>query len=198
MKITSILFALLISSVSFGQLSKSEILEKREHHAEKMKDSVNGYLKPEEIAEFEGLDYFDFDSTFQIEAKFFKKKGKKFEMPTSTERRPIYRKYGYIEFTINDSLHTVEVYQNLALRKEKEYKDHLFIPFRDKTSRLETYGGGRYLDVKIPKKKKLLVDFNLAYNPYCAYSHRYSCPIPPEANTLNVRILAGEKTPFGH
>ena len=86
----------------------------------------------------------------------------------------------------------------MALRKKKEYKDYLFIPFRDGTSRMETYGGGRYLDLRIPKGKTILVDFNLAYNPYCAYSHRYSCPIPPEINTLNVRILAGEKTPFGH
>ncbi|MDG1428784.1 MAG: DUF1684 domain-containing protein, partial [Crocinitomicaceae bacterium] len=74
----------------------------------------------------------------------------------------------------------------------------LFIPFRDKTSRHETYGGGRYLDVQIPDRDMMHLDFNLAYNPYCAYSHRYSCPIPPEENTLNVSILAGEKTPLAH
>ena len=86
----------------------------------------------------------------------------------------------------------------MALRKEEGFEDYLFIPFRDGTSRIETYGGGRYLDVRIPDGKELLIDFNLAYNPYCAYSHRYSCPIPPVVNTLDVKIIAGEKTPIGH
>jgi len=193
-----LLFFALFSGLSFGQMSESEILEKRKSHSEKMKDSVNGYLTAEEITEFEGLDYFDFDSTFQIEAVFIKKKGRRFKMPTSTERLPVYRKLGIIQFKLNDTLCELEVYQNMALRKKKEYKNYLFIPFKDGTSRIETYGGGRYLDLRIPKGKTILVDFNLSYNPYCAYSYRYSCPIPPEVNTLTVRVLAGEKTPFGH
>lgn len=186
------------SSVSFAQLTEAEVLKKRQEHAENLSDSTMGMLNAEEIHDFEGLDYFDFDSTYQIEAVFIKKKGRRFEMPTSTERLPVYRRYGIIQFEINGKPYELEVYQNMALRKKKEYKDYLFIPFRDRTSRIETYGGGRYLDVRIPKGKTLLVDFNLAYNPYCAYSYRYSCPIPPEINTLEVRIPAGEKTPFGH
>jgi len=193
-----ILFLAFISSFSFGQLSESEVLEKRKEHAHELSDSTMGVLDAQEIYDFEGLDYFDFDSTYQIEAVFTKKKGRRFKMPTSTERLPVYRRYGIIQFRINDSLCELEVYQNMALRKKKEYKNYLFIPFRDGTSRVETYGGGRYLDVRIPKGKMILVDFNLAYNPYCAYSYRYSCPIPPEVNTLKVRISAGEKTPFGH
>ena len=80
----------------------------------------------------------------------------------------------------------------------KDYKDYLFIPFRDVTSGKETFGGGRFLDARIPKNDTLLIDFNLNYNPYCAYSERYSCPIPPTENTLKVSILAGEKVPVGH
>ena len=187
-----------IYSFSFAQLSESEILEKRTEHDSELRDTAVSILNSEEISEFEGLDYFDFDSTFQIEAKFCKRKGRKFEMPTSTDRLPVYRRYGIIKFTINDSLCKLEVYQNMALLNEEGYEDYLFIPFRDGTSRNETYGGGRYLDVRIPDGKMLLLDFNLAYNPYCAYSHRYSCPIPPAINTLEVNISAGEKTPFGH
>ena len=194
----SLLILVFVSYFSFGQLSEPEINQKRKEHAHELNDSTMGVLNAQEIHEFEGLDYFDFDSTYQIEAVFIKKKGRRFKMPTSTERLPVYRRYGIIQFKINDSLCELEVYQNMALRKKKEYKDYLFIPFRDGTSRIETYGGGRYLDVRIPKGKMILVDFNLAYNPYCAYSYRYSCPIPPEENTLEVRILAGEKTPFGH
>jgi uncharacterized protein (DUF1684 family) len=198
MKYIQFLLFLLISNLTFGQLSESDVLEKRKIHAEELGDSTMGVLNAEEISEFEGLDYFEFTSTFQIEATFTKKKGRRFKMPTSTDRLPVYRRYGLIQFTINDSLYELEVYQNMAIRKEKGFKDYLFIPFRDNTSRNETYGGGRYLDVRIPEGKTLLLDFNLAYNPYCAYSYRYSCPIPPKVNTLNVSIQAGEKTPFGH
>lgn len=189
---------LLLSTFSFGQLSESEVLEKRKIHAEELTDSTAGVLSAEEIDEFGGLNYFDFDSTFQIQAVFIKKRGKRFKMPTSTDRTPVYRRYGLIQFEINDSIFELEVYQNMALRKEEGFEDYLFIPFRDSTSRIETYGGGRYLDVRIPDGKTLLIDFNLAYNPYCAYSHRYSCPIPPAVNTLKVKIEAGEKTPIGH
>ena len=198
MKYIQFLLFLLISNLTFGQLSESDVLEKRKIHAEELGDSTMGVLNAEEISEFEGLDYFEFTSTFQIEATFTKKKGRRFKMPTSTDRLPVYRRYGLIQFTINDSLYELEVYQNMAIRKEKGFKDYLFIPFRDNTSRNETYGGGRYLDVRIPEGKTLLLDFNLAYNPYCAYSYRYSCPIPPKVNTLNVSIQAGEKIPFGH
>jgi uncharacterized protein (DUF1684 family) len=198
MKYFPIFLSLLISNLTFGQLTESEIIDKRQEHSRELSDSTMGVLNSKEIKEFGGLDYFAFDSTYQIEAVFIKKKGRKFKMPTSTERLPIYRRYGVIQFKVNDTLCELEVYQNMALRKKKEYKDYLFVPFRDGTSRVETYGGGRYLDMRIPKGKMTIVDFNLAYNPYCAYSYRYSCPIPPEINTLNVRILAGEKTPFGH
>lgn len=198
MKYTPFFLTLLISHLTFGQLSEPEVLEKREIHAEELSDSTQGVLNAKEISEFQGLDYFEFDSTFQLEAKFIKKKGRRFKMPTSTDRLPVYRRYGMVQFTINDSLFELEVYQNMALRKEEGFEDYLFIPFRDNTSRHETYGGGRYLDVRIPEGKTLILDFNLVYNPYCAYSYRYSCPIPPEINTLNMSISAGEKTPFGH
>jgi hypothetical protein len=63
---------------------------------------------------------------------------------------------------------------------------------------VNTYGGGRYVDTSIPKGSQIILDFNLAYNPYCAYSYRYSCPIPPEENTLSFPITAGEKVPVGY
>lgn len=194
--ITSLLF--FVSIQAFGQLSEAEILEKRSAHELELTDPAKGVLDSVEIVEFQGLDYFDFDSTFQIQATFTKKKGKRFEMPTSTDRLPVYRRYGIIQFTHNDTLCELEVYQNMALRKNPEFKNYLFIPFRDGTRVIETYGGGRYLDLTIPEGDTVLIDFNLAYNPYCAYSSRYSCPIPPVVNDLRVRITAGEKTPIGH
>lgn len=73
------------------------------------------------------------------------------------------------------------------------YEDYLFIPFRDKTSCNESYGGGRYMDFRIPETDSVTIDFNLSYNLYCTYNHKYSCPIPPAENSLPVKILAGEK-----
>jgi uncharacterized protein len=183
---------------AFAQLSESELLEKRSAHDSELRDTAAGVLNQEEIAAFHGLDYFDFDSTYQVQATFIKKKGRKFKMPTSTERTPIYRRVGIVRFTIDNTACELEVYQNIALSKDVAYKDYLFIPFRDGTSRIETYGGGRYLDVSKPSSSTLVIDFNQAYNPYCAYSYRYSCPIPPVINDLTVRIVAGEKTPIGH
>ena len=71
------------------------------------------------------------------------------------------------------------------------YEDYLFLPYTDLTSGDGSYGGGKYLDLKTPEGNTIIIDFNKAYNPYCAYSHRYSCPVPPEENDLLVRIEAG-------
>jgi hypothetical protein len=85
------------------------------------------------------------------------------------------------------------VYQNLGLLKNPEYEDYLFLPFNDYTNGNETYGGGRYLDVRIPKGNTMVLDFNKAYNPYCAYTYGYSCPVPPRGNSLETEINAGIK-----
>lgn len=189
---------ILLGFYGFSQNSEESILRKRAIHAAELMDSTSGILNQDEIEHFQGVDYFDFDSTFQITAKFTKSKGKKFKMPTTTERMPVYRRYGYIDFMVGKDSVRLTVYQNIELKKSKKYRDYLFIPFRDGTSRNETYGGGRYLDIRIPESDSILIDFNLAYNPYCAYSYRYSCPVPPEENTISVKIIAGEKNPIGH
>ena len=75
----------------------------------------------------------------------------------------------------------------------KELKDYLFLPFMDLTNGVSSYGGGRFLDLKIPEGESIIIDFKKAYNPYCAYNHRYSCPVPPDANHLNIEIPAGVK-----
>jgi uncharacterized protein (DUF1684 family) len=198
MKTAISIITLLLSFASFAQLTAEETAASREEHAKELSDTTYGVLNQEEIDAFHGLDYFDFNSLLQVEAAFTKSVGKVFKMPTSTERTPKYRRYGYVDFEVNGVTCHLEVYQNMPLRKDKEYKDYLFLPYRDLTSSNETYGGGRFLDVRIPKGKTLIIDFNQAYNPYCAYSYRYSCPIPPACNTLNVKIEAGEKVPLGH
>lgn len=183
---------------SLAQLSQKEVLQLRTEHKLHLSDTSYGYLSIEEIEHFEGLKYFDFDANYQVNAQFLKKKGKSFQMMTSGERRPWFRRYGYIIFEINNQECKLEVYQHLESKQSKDYDGSLFIPFRDQTSAKETYGGGRFMDIKIPDGKTILIDFNIAYNPYCAYSDRYSCSIPPVENTLKVEIRAGEMTPNGH
>lgn len=190
-----ILFFLFIANLSFGQMTAEQIDSLREVRNVQMK-TPGQILKKEEIENFIGLDFFEFSKSYQVIAKFKKKKGKKFSMPTSNGRITNYRRYGYLYFTVNNEPCTLAVYQNLELKKIKEYKNYLFLPFRDNTNAEESYGGGRYLDLQISDGETMILDFNLAYNPYCSYTHRYSCPIPPTENTLKISILAGEKIPF--
>jgi len=193
-----LLFTLFGSPNAFSQLSEQEILQKRIEHAAEIQDTSNHMLDSLERVNWEGLDYYSFKEKYQITARFKKQKGRKFEMPTSTDRLPIYRRYGYIYFDFNGTEQRLTVYQNIELKDREGFEDYLFIPFRDATNGEITYGGGRYLDTRIPEGKEVLIDFNLAYNPYCAYSHRYSCPIPPAENTLEISIEAGEKIPLAH
>jgi uncharacterized protein (DUF1684 family) len=201
MNYLNILFSIICFNNLFGQFDyqnyKDSILQLRLQHASALIDSSSSILNNDEIKEFTGVDYFSVDTNYRILATFQKSIGKRFRMPTSTERKPWYRIYGYLIFEINGIDGKLIVYQNLALKKNKDFKDYLFIPFRDATNKIETYGGGRYLDFKIPDKNSVLVDFNFAYNPYCAYSSRYSCPITPEENKLLFPVYAGEKIPVG-
>lgn len=144
-----------------------------------------------DLINFKSLRFYPVDTSLAVLASFKISKGKKFKMKTSGKRTPLYRKYGEVSFMIGDSLCRLNVYQNIALSKKKEYKRYLFLPFKDLTSGSTSYGGGRYLDLERPKGKTIWLDFNKAYNPYCAYSHHYSCPIPPPENFLNVEINAG-------
>jgi hypothetical protein len=202
MKYINIIIALLYTHCYWSQTEalnyNERILQSRILHAAELIDSTSGVLNVEEIKSFQGVSYFEVDSNFRISATFEKSKGKKFQMPTSTTRLPWYRRYGYVYFECNGIKDTLTVYQNLELKFDKAFKDYLFIPFRDATNKVNTYGGGRYIDISIPEDTEILIDFNLAYNPYCAYSYRYSCPIPPEENTLSFPITAGEKVPVGY
>lgn len=118
-----------------------------------------------------------------------------FKMETSGKVKKIYRTYAILTFTINDTVCRLHVYQSQQPMGIKEYAGHLFIPFTDQTSGEETYENGRYIDLTIADLENgaYLLDFNKAYNPYCAYiSNIYNCPLPPEENSLPVAIRAGE------
>lgn len=151
-------------------------------------------LMESDLKIFKGLDFYPVDAEFIVEARFVKsEKEKPFEMKTTGDRRPMYVKFGELHFELGGKSHKLNVYRNIELTKKEEYRDHLFLPFSDETSGNETYIGGRYIDLRIPKSDTLIIDFNRAYNPYCAYNYKYSCPIVPLENDLKVAVKAGVK-----
>lgn len=117
-----------------------------------------------------------------------------FTMTTSANTLKHYYKYGMLHFNVAGDHCHLFVYQSKDLMQTEKYKDYLFVPFTDATNGDETYGSGRYLEFNIQdiNNKTLKLDFNKAYNPYCAYSPDYKCPIPPKENSLKVAIKAGE------
>lgn len=144
--------------------------------------------------DFEGLEFFKPDTAYVVKAKFIRTpEAIPFMMPTTTNRESEETVYGIAEFTLNGKNHKLEVYQNRELMKKEGYEDYLFLPFADETNGEETYTGGRYIDLKIPDSDTLIIDFNRAYNPYCVYNKKYSCPLVPGVNALNTKILAGVK-----
>ena len=141
---------------------------------------------------FKGIHFFPVNSAYAVDARFVRTPDEKpFQMSTSSGMRKTYVKFAEVFFMINNKEYKLNVYQSQDLLKSVEYKDYLFIPFTDATSGNETYEGGRYLDLTIPTSDHILLNFNKAYHPYCAYTEGYNCPIPPQENTLPVRIEAG-------
>ncbi|MCD0465483.1 DUF1684 domain-containing protein [Flavobacterium sp. ENC] len=158
-------------------------------------DAKTSPLMEEDLKSFKTLDFYPVNGKYFVNAKLVKAKNEKvFEMKTTGTRTPKYIKYGTLYFKIEGVALQLNVYRSIDLSKTKEYKDHLFLPFSDLTSGKESYIGGRYIDLKIPKGETLTVDFNQAYNPYCAYNHKYSCPLVPLENDLKIEIKAGVKT----
>lgn len=157
-------------------------------------DAKTSPLMVEDLAAFKSLDFYPINEKFFVVAKFIRTDDEKpFEMKTSTSRKPMYVKHGEAHFTIDGSAFKLNIYKNIELSKDLEYKDYLFLPFSDLTSGKESYIGGKYIDMKTPKGNTIVIDFNRAYNPLCAYNSNYSCPKVPLENDLNIEIRAGVK-----
>jgi uncharacterized protein (DUF1684 family) len=190
-RILFLIFFAVFTNISFGQKS----------YKDSMETYLKKYVKEHEVVTGEDkelMSFFPVNEKYRITCRFERTPNSQwFRMESSGQIKKNYRTYGVIHFTINDTAVTLNIYQSQDLMATNQYKDHLFIPFTDATSGEETYESGRYIDLEIDdiKNDKLIVDFNKAYNPYCAYvSGRYNCPIPPAENRLAVAICAGEKS----
>lgn len=189
------LVVVLFSLFAFGQESQVKVAEEFQLKLnESFRDSLHSPLMEEDLSHFESLDFYPISEKFIVEATFIRtKKEKPFKMKTSTARTPMYKKYGELHFEIDGKQFKLNVYQNIELIQKPGFNDYLFLPFSDKTNGKETYIGGRYLDMRMPKSKTVIINFNKAYNPYCAYNYKYSCPIVPLENDLDIEIEAGVK-----
>ena len=163
----------------------SELTEFRKQKDEYFKNDPHSPLTPEQRVNFEGLKYYPENKALDFELKIdlFEEQDT-IQMQTSTGDIQTYTRYGKIHFEVDGEDTELTVYQSLH---------GFFIPFVDANAGKLTYGAGRYLDPPPLPGDQILVDFNQAYNPYCAYNDRYSCPIPPAENRLSVAIEAGEK-----
>lgn len=190
MKIIGTLLLLIIVSCGSERTPyvKSIVDHRKDLHKE-FRNPETSPLLEEDRRSFGGLKFFDIDSTFRVRARVERLPANDtFEMPATGDRTQHYVTFAIAHFELDGLPQTLEMYRNVTRES-----DYLFIPFKDKTSPDESYGGGRFLDLDIPQGDSIAIDFNKAYNPYCAYNYKYSCPIPPPENHLSVRVEAGEK-----
>lgn len=142
------------------------------------------------------ITFFPANPKMIVEAEVQLLSGEKpFKMVTSSGKSKEAQRYALLRFTLNGKKYQLCTYQLLQLKEKPETANELFLPFVDLTCGKESYGGGRYIDLQITniRNNKVKIDFNKAYNPYCAFTTGYNCPIPPRENALPVAIKAGEK-----
>lgn len=204
MRVSSVIISCIACLLMAFTASDSGYIRKIEKHRKKtdaeFRDPEHSALR-EKASEFRGIDYFPPNEAYRVTATLeLTPEALPFEMPTSNpEIRKQYVSYGLLHFELNGAPRQLRVYRSLKLAAMREYRDHLFLPFTDLTSGRDGYGGGRYLDLKVPgKSQQIVIDFNLCYNPYCAYSEGWSCPIPPQENFLDTRVEAGPKSYDDH
>ncbi len=201
MKITILTIGLLFVNLIFAQGNKStqEAIKFQRNLNKEFANKEKSPLTEGDLKEFEELDFFPIDSNYIVKAKLkFFANSKPFKMRTTTDRLPIYKKYASATFSLNGKVFVLNIYQNEKLLQTADFDDYLFLPFTDKTNGKTTYGGGRYIDLNIPKGDTIIIDFNQTYNPSCAYNAKYSCPVPPKENNLTIEINAGIKKFGGH
>ncbi|MDQ3015286.1 MAG: DUF1684 domain-containing protein [Bacteroidota bacterium] len=184
-------------SIALLLLSCSSFNKQIAEHRVKYKDDfLHDERSPLKAKDLINLDFYPPDKDARVKANFhLTPKAEPFDLPTYSGITKSYRKYGTATFLWNGDSTSLALYQNVTLMTNPVYKDYLFLPFKDETNGVETYGGGRYLDFSKEETSDghLTIDFNKAYNPWCAYSSGYNCPIPPKDNQLSFIIRAGER-----
>ncbi len=194
--IIAVIILIIIYSLQGGKETpesyKERILGERQKVARFMKNSDES---PFADTIFSELYYYGPDPEFRVKARLTPVPEKKlYQLPATNGGTEKYIRYAYADFELKGKNLRLLILEPWESNEPKQ----LFVPFADETSGNTTYGGGRYLNVEKPtgnsQANSILLDFNLAYNPYCAYNSKFVCPIPPKENYLDISIEAGEKT----
>jgi uncharacterized protein (DUF1684 family) len=196
MKYLAAIILLLTTTSTFAQNHKAQIAEFRKGYMDDFLKDPRSPLKQEDL---QYLRFYDADSTYRVTAKAeLLTNQTPFVIPAFDGTAKQYVRYALLSFTLKDKALQLTIYKSIALSANPAYSNYLFLPFNDNTNGKETYGGGRYIDLttKDVKNGSIVIDFNKAYNPYCAFASGYSCPKPPDENNLDIAIPVGEKT-FG-
>ncbi|ELZ26761.1 hypothetical protein C474_19010 [Halogeometricum pallidum JCM 14848] len=171
---------------------REALLTNREHKDEYFARDPNSPIPADQRESFDGLSYFDPNESYRFAVELDEYETKEtITVETTTDGERDYLVWGSFAFEVRGEEVTLDAY-----RSDPDER-RLWVPFRDETSGEETYGAGRYLDLEDPDDREgdaWVLDFNAAYNPFCAYSERYECPLVPMENWLDVPIRAGEKT----
>lgn len=184
-----IIFLCLFATATYGQ----------QHYTDSLKHYQQAYitdLYPIIKDDTAFIRFYPLHTKMIVEAKVTLLPDEKpFKLTTSSGKTKDAQKYALLTFNINGKPYQLYTYQLLKLKEKAETANELFLPFTDLTSGKESYGGGRYIDLQIGNivNNKIIIDFNKAYNPYCAFTTGYNCPIPPRENVLPLPVKAGEK-----
>jgi len=171
---------------------EDSVLEARRRKDLQYKQERDSPIPDKDRERFQGLAYFPVDPAFRFQVQLHRHaRPQRIRLGTNTGEMRDALRYGYVEIEVDGRLCRLQAYRTED--SQSAGRPFLFIPFRDATSGRESYGGGRYLDLEENTTGLYDLDFNLAYNPLCAYGKDYSCPVPPEENRLPVAIRAGEK-----
>ncbi|ARS36422.1 DUF1684 domain-containing protein [Pontibacter actiniarum] len=167
------------------------LLKEREEKDLSFRSRANTPFDDEGRRAFKNLVYYEPDLAYRVKARVEKlAQQDTLLMPLTNGSYEPYLRYGVAAFELQDKPYKLTLYKKLS-----EEKDQLFVPFTDKTNGFETYGGGRFMDVPFEEgNETVMLDFNRAYSPFCAYNPDYVCPVPPKDNRLDIAVPVGEKT----
>ncbi len=158
------------------------------------KYSEHSPLNKEQRNRFSGLDYFTYNTDMRIPARLIRdEKPNDIDVKSDTGFDAVFKGIGFVEFMHKGHSYRLAAYHPPRFMASVDQGNILFIPFGDATNGETTFSIGRYLDIPMPESEDHILDFNKAYNPFCAYNETYLCPGPPEKNVLPFSVKAGEK-----
>ncbi|MFL0684773.1 MAG: DUF1684 domain-containing protein [Algoriphagus aquaeductus] len=167
-----------------------KIEKERERQFKFIRFNIESPLTEEQKKDFKSLTFYEINPSYRVKARLVPIESKKVrEVPLTDGSREKYIEHSFAEFELGGKTNKLLLLQSI---KETDMRN-FFLAFADETSGRETYGGGRFLNVRQDGKNSITIDFNLAYNPYCAYNPDYACPLPPKENLMTIAIEAGEK-----